>query len=77
MSDAVDGFLAESLDDVRSHVRKKYTAWRSLLMRANRLAVTNQHAIKIHIATLSDTAQFCLREPWLQHKRVYSSLRPA
>lgn len=49
MSDAVDGFLAESLDDVRSHVRKKYTAWRSLLMRANRLAVTNQHAIKIHI----------------------------
>lgn len=48
MSDAIDGFLAASLDGVRSHVREKYAAWRDLLMRVNRLAVVNQHAIVIH-----------------------------
>jgi hypothetical protein len=29
-------------------VREKYAAWRDLLMRVNRLAVANQHAIVIH-----------------------------
>lgn len=48
MSDAVDGFLAVSIDHVRSHVREKYAEWRDLLMRVNRLAVANQHAIVIH-----------------------------
>lgn len=48
MSDDVDGFLAESLHRVRSHVREKYAAWRDLLLRVNRLAVANQHAIVIH-----------------------------
>ncbi len=48
MSDAIDGFLAASLDGVRSHVREKYTAWRDLLLRVNRLAVASQHSIDIH-----------------------------
>jgi hypothetical protein len=48
MSVAVDGFLSESLDHVRSHVREKYAAWCGLLMRVNQLALANQHAIVIH-----------------------------
>lgn len=48
MSDAVDGFLAGSIEHVRSHVRDEYAAWLGLLMRVNRLAVKNQHAIVIH-----------------------------
>lgn len=47
MSDAVDGFLAGSIEHIRSHVREKYAAWLDLLMRVNRLAVANQHAIVI------------------------------
>ncbi|MBA3568421.1 MAG: hypothetical protein H0W28_03610 [Pyrinomonadaceae bacterium] len=36
---AEDGFLAESLDDVRALVRQKYPEWRALLGRVNLLDV--------------------------------------
>jgi len=49
MSKADDGFLTEPLDHVREAVRQKYTDWRSLLVRVNRLAVANQHLIEIHL----------------------------
>ena len=48
MSQAADGFLAEPLDHIRAQVREKYAGWRKLLIRVNRLAVANQHAIVIH-----------------------------
>lgn len=48
MSDDIDGFLAKSLDHVRSHVREKYISLHNLLTDVNRLAVKNQHEILIH-----------------------------
>lgn len=48
MAEDIDGFLAESLDDIRAVVREKYADWRSLLGHVNRLAVANQHLIVIH-----------------------------
>lgn len=43
------GFLAEELDHVRAAVREKYADWRKLLLRANHLAVANQHSVVIHL----------------------------
>lgn len=47
MAEDIDGFLTESLDQVRAVVREKYADWRSLLGHVNRLAVANQHLIVI------------------------------
>lgn len=49
MSNDDDGFLTKPLDHVREAVRRKYTDWRSLLVRVNQLAVDNQHSIEIHL----------------------------
>ncbi len=48
MTGDIEGFLAESVHDVKAEIRNKYSDWRSLLGHVNRLAVANQHLIVIH-----------------------------
>lgn len=57
---AEDGFLCESLSEVRDVVRTKYAEYWSLLRQANRLAVSRQHALVIHVDSTSERYAACL-----------------
>lgn len=49
MANWQDGFLSEPVDHVVDMIRDRYSAWRELLYRVNRLAVATLHALDIHL----------------------------
>ena len=42
------GFLTDSIDELRYTIRTKYSEWRHLLLEVNRVSVQTQHTIDIH-----------------------------